>query len=80
MASLPKPAGEGKPERGKSDAELVLQRLHVESIRAKLVANIVDTIGIALKQQAISAEDALAWARDERIIDLLQFGPQGGNR
>jgi hypothetical protein len=26
-------------------------------------------------QRAVSVEDALAWTRDEQIIDLLDFGP-----
>jgi hypothetical protein len=41
----------------------------------KLTSNTLDSIGVALRQRAISVEDALQWAIDEGIIDLLQFGP-----
>jgi len=30
---------------------------------------------MALRQRAVSVDDALQWARDEGILDLLQFGP-----
>jgi hypothetical protein len=30
----------------------------------------------ALRQRAVSVEDAMAWAADEGIIDLLKFGPR----
>jgi hypothetical protein len=32
-------------------------------------------IDVALRQKAITVEDAIQWAIDEGIIDLLQFGP-----
>ena len=77
MASLPKPAGEDNP-KGKPDELLVLQALRVESIRAKLIGNIIDTIGTALKQGAVDVEGALAWAKDEGVLDALQLGPRNG--
>jgi hypothetical protein len=43
--------------------------------RAKLISNTLDSIGMALRQRAVSIEDAMRWAHDEGIIDLLQFGP-----
>jgi hypothetical protein len=40
-----------------------------------LISNQLDTIGVALRQRAVTVEDALQWCMDEQIIDLLQFGP-----
>jgi hypothetical protein len=77
VTSLSKPAGEDKP-KGKTDKELVLQALRVESIRCKLIDNIVCTIGTALKQGAVDVEGALQWAKDEHILDALQLGPRNG--
>jgi hypothetical protein len=52
-----------------------LSVLRAATARAKLISNVLDSIGLALRQRAVSVEDALQWARDEQILDLLQFGP-----
>ena len=77
MTSLPSPASQGKPKLGETngDREYLMQVLRAATARAKLISNTLDTIGIALRQRAVSVEDAMAWARDEGILDLLQFGP-----
>jgi hypothetical protein len=73
MSALSKQAGQSKPDDG--DQKLLLQVLRVETIKAQLIANQLTSIGIALKGRAIDVEGALAWARDEGLIDLLQFVP-----
>jgi hypothetical protein len=75
--SLPNPASQGKPRLGENngDREYLMQVLRAATARAKLIANTLDTIGIALRQRAVSVEDAMLWAKDEGIVELLQFGP-----
>jgi hypothetical protein len=77
MSSLPNPASQVKPKLGESngDREFLLQVLRVATARSKLISNTLDSIGLALRQRAVSVEDAMRWAADEGIIDLLQFGP-----
>jgi len=77
MSSLPNPASQGKPKLGESngDREYLAQVLRAATARAKLISNQLDTIGVALRQKAVTVEEALQWAHDEGIIDLLQFGP-----
>jgi hypothetical protein len=76
VTSLPSPASPGKPKLGESngDREYLMQVLRAATARVKLTSNTLDSIGVA-RQRAISVEDALQWAIDEGIIDLLQFGP-----
>jgi hypothetical protein len=52
-----------------------MQVLRAATARSKLISNQLDTIGVALRQKAVTVEEALQWAIDEGIIDLLQFGP-----
>ena len=80
MASLPDPTSQVKPKLGESngDREYLMQVLRAATARAKLISNTLDSIGMALRQRAVSVEDAMRWARDEGIIDLLQFGPPSG--
>jgi|GEM_PF-1735432 hypothetical protein len=77
MTSLQDPASQGKPKLGETngDREYLMQVLRAATARAKLISNTLDSIGVALRQKAISVEDAMLWARDEQILDLLQFGP-----
>jgi len=77
MNSLPSPASQGKPKLGETngDREYLMQVLRAATARAKLISNILDSIGVALRQKAISVEDGVQWARDEGILDFLQFGP-----
>jgi hypothetical protein len=58
------------------ERDLMLSALRVASARARLIANQIDTIGASLRQKAISCEDALQWAREERVDDWIQFGPE----
>lgn len=77
MTSLPNPASRVKPDLGETngDREYLLSVLRAATARAKLISNQLDTIGVALRQRAVSVEDALQWCIDEQILDLLQFGP-----
>jgi hypothetical protein len=52
-----------------------MQVLRSATARSKLISNQLDTIGVALRQKAVSVEEAIQWAIDEGIIDLLRFGP-----
>jgi hypothetical protein len=54
-----------KPKFGDSSGErdLVMASLRVAVAQTKLVANTLETIGAALRQRAISCNDALEWAQ-----------------
>jgi hypothetical protein len=77
VTALPNPASQGKPKLGETngDREYLAQVLRAATARAKLISNQLDSIGVALRQRAITVEEAIQWAIDEGIIDLLQFGP-----
>jgi hypothetical protein len=77
VTSLPNPTSQVKPNLGESngDREYLMQVLRAATARAKLISNQLDTIGVALRQRAVTVADALQWAADEGILDLLQFGP-----
>jgi hypothetical protein len=77
VTALPKPASQDKPILGETNAdrEHLLAILRVATARSKLISNQLDTVGIALRQRAVSVEDALRWCADDGIIDLLDFGP-----
>jgi hypothetical protein len=57
------------------DRELMMQILRAAAARSRLITHTLESVGTSLKQRAITIEDAMAWLRDEGILDLLQFGP-----
>jgi hypothetical protein len=71
VTSITRPASQGKPKLGETngDRQYLMQVLRAATARAKLIANTLDTIGIALRQKAVSVEDAMLWARDEGIME-----------
>ena len=77
LISISKTTSQGKPVLGKSngDKELLLSVLRAASARAKLIANTIDTVGVALRQKSITVDNAMQWLHDEDILPLLQFGP-----
>ncbi|MGA7307500.1 MAG: hypothetical protein WBX05_00970 [Pseudolabrys sp.] len=58
--------------------ELMLKHLRAARTRAQLAACELDTIGTALRQRAITVDQALAWARD---VDALKYllGPEAAD-
>ena len=50
------------------DTEFLLSALRVATLRARLAANELDSIGVALKRGLVSYDDAMAWLHD---VDLL---------
>jgi hypothetical protein len=58
------------------ERDLVLSALRVAATRSRLVTNSLEAVGIALRQKQIDCAGALAWLRDENLLDLLTFGPE----
>lgn len=54
-----------------SHREFLLAALRAASFRAKLFAADIDTIGIALKEQMITAEEAVKWIIDAGLKDSV---------
>jgi hypothetical protein len=57
------------------ERELLLSALRVATARSKLATNVFDSIGVSLRQQKIDCDQALAWLRDEGLLDHVDLGP-----
>ena len=58
------------PSSGFSD--FILHRLHVAGLRAKIIANEFDAIGIALRDGLIDTEGALAMLDEGGLLTLIE--------
>jgi hypothetical protein len=76
--NIQQPSPQGKPLREDTSGErdLVLSSLRVAATRSRLITNIFDSVGIALRQKQIDCAGALAWLKDEGLLEHLPFGPE----
>ena len=78
MTPITSPAPQGKSDVDTSgERELVLWAIRVAATRSRLQTNILDSVGVALRHKSIDCAGALAWLRDEGLIDHLPFGAEG---
>ena len=62
------------------ERDFLLSVFRTAAARARLTVNAIETIGTALRNRQVDCQGAMAWAKDEGILDHLVFGPpsQGG--
>jgi hypothetical protein len=76
-SSPPVPSTDVLGERGTlPDSEFLLSSIRSATLRARLVANELDTIGMSLKRNLISVEGAVTWLRAENLLDHVLFRPE----
>jgi hypothetical protein len=77
MSHIQQPSPQGKAIQADTSGErdLILSSLRVAATRSRLQTNLFDSVGIALRQKQIDCAGALAWLRDEGLLDCLPFGP-----
>jgi hypothetical protein len=81
MKHVPTPAPAVKPEDREDtsrERDLMLTSIRTAAARQRLITNLFDTVGVALRQKQIDCTGAMAWLREEGLLDLLpSFGPTG---
>jgi hypothetical protein len=77
MNAVPQPSPKGKSNVDTSgERDLVISALRVAATRSRLQTNILDTIGVALRQKQIGCAGAIAWLKEEGLLDHLPLGPE----
>ncbi len=54
---------------------MMLTSLRAAAARQRLITNLLDTVGVSLREKRIDIAGAMAWLKDEGLLDLLPFGP-----
>ncbi len=67
-----KPRADGGPNGQRT---FLITALRAASARARLATNVFDTIGVSLRERIISADDAVAWLRDEGLLEQVEWRP-----
>jgi hypothetical protein len=73
MTHIAKPSPQGKSDDSDTSGErdLVMSALRVAAARSRLETNLLDNIGVALRHKQINCAGALAWLREEGLLDRL---------
>lgn len=59
-----------------AEREYLIYALRTAAARARLVTNVLDTVGVSLRHKAIAPDDALKWLADEGVLCHVQIGPK----
>ena len=59
------------------ERELLIHALRTATARSRLVTNALETIGVSLRHNAVTADQAMAWLQQEKLLDHVDFGPAG---
>jgi hypothetical protein len=57
------------------ERELLIHSLRLAVARSRLVTNVLETVGISLRHQAIDCDVAMVWLSEEGLLDWLELGP-----
>ena len=57
------------------DSEFLLSLIRTATLRARLMANELDTVGVSLKRNLITVEGAMEWLHDLSLLDHV-IGPK----
>jgi hypothetical protein len=77
VSSVLKRSPSGKPaDSGPAgQREFLITALRAASARARLMANLADTIGVSLRNRMITCDEAVAWLREEGLLAEIEFRP-----
>ena len=79
MTQLTSPSSAVKREMREDtpgERDLILSSLRVAATKSRLITNILDNVGVALRQKQVDCAGALAWLHDEGLLEHLPFGPE----
>ena len=62
------------------EREYLIHALRTAAVRARLVVNLIEQVGVSLRHKAISADDAMQWLADEGVLGYVQLGPPPGGQ
>jgi hypothetical protein len=80
---IAKDAVRGEPAADTAgERDFLLSVFRTAAARARLTVNALETIGTALRNRQINCQGAIAWSKDEGILDHLVLAPpsQGGGK
>jgi hypothetical protein len=76
MSSLQQSFAPGKHNPA-GERELLIHGIRTAVARSRLVVNSLESIGVALRHNAVTYDQAIAWLKEENLLEHVHFGPEG---
>jgi hypothetical protein len=74
QSALPAGANAGQSlVESSNQSEFLLAHLRTASLRAKLIATELDSVGVALRHNFVSHDGAVEWLHDLNLLDQMSF-------
>jgi hypothetical protein len=68
------------PVNAAGEREFLIHALRCATARARLVTNVLETVGVSLRHKAVTTDEAMKWLHDEHVLDYVQIGLPGAAR
>ena len=77
MTSISNRSPADKPPQGGPDGQrtFLISAIRAASARARLATNVLDTIGVSLRERVISCDEAVAWLEEEGLLAEVEYRP-----
>jgi hypothetical protein len=82
VTSIPNRSPADKPPQGGPDGQrtFLISAIRAASARARLATNVLETIGVSLREKLVSPDEAVAWLRDEGLLGEVEYRPGMASR
>jgi hypothetical protein len=64
------------PGKAAGQRELLIHAIRAAVSRSRLVVNSLESIGVALRHNAVTTDQAIAWLKEENLLSHIHFGPE----
>jgi hypothetical protein len=68
------------PVNTAGEREFLIHALRCATARARLVVNLLETVGVSLRHKAVSVDEAMNWLADENVLQHVELDLPGGRK
>ena len=66
------------PVNAAGEREFLVHALRCATARARLVVNVLETVGVSLRHKAVTTDQAMVWLADENVLQHVELDlPRG---
>jgi hypothetical protein len=67
-------------EAAAGEREFLIHALRCATARARLVVNVLETVGVSLRHKAVTTDQAMAWLAEENVVQHVELDLPGGRK
>jgi len=71
---------ETAPVNAAGEREFLIHALRCSTARARLVVNVLETVGVSLRHKAVTTDQAMAWLAEENVLQHVELDMPRGRK